>query len=179
MILRFCLVLSALFLLDSSQARAAPGADLVGKSVVVSWTENRQQRTNGSEIRPVTRNFELQIYIGSTGRPFARLTNSGRGGTQSNVQVGGEGQSQGGGARAIKVDGNSITLQANYGNYARNLRVEVAAGGGGCSAQMSVGKEAGSSPKAFRNIAGYSIEIHSLSVSGVSCSLRQGNVFGG
>jgi hypothetical protein len=173
------IVLFALLLLGSSQVCAAPGADLVGKSVVVSWTESRQQRVNGSEVRPVTRNFELQIYISAAGRPFARLNNSGRGGTQSNEQVGGEGQSQGGGTRAIRVDGNSITLQANYGNYARNLRIEVAPGGGGCTAQMSVGKEAGSSPKAFRNVAGHLVEIHSLSVSGVACSLRQGNVFGG
>ena len=31
-----------------SAALAAPAADLVGKSVVVRWSENRQQRLNNS-----------------------------------------------------------------------------------------------------------------------------------
>jgi hypothetical protein len=177
MILR--LLLPAFLLLAPAAAQAAPGSDLVGKSVSVSWTENRQQRTNGSEVRAVTRNFQLQVYVGGTGRPFTRLTNSGRGGTQSNEQVGAEGESLGGGARAVTVNGNAIAVQANWGNYARSLRVDVAPGGSSCSAQMSVGKQPGSAPKAFRNTAGRTIEIHSLSVSGVSCSIRQGNVFGG
>jgi hypothetical protein len=57
------------------------------------------------------------------------------------------------------------------------LRIEVAPGAAGCNAQMSVGKESGSAPKAFRTGA-WTIEIHSTSVSDVSCSIRQGNVFG-
>lgn len=159
-----------------ASAVAAPGPDLVGKSVTVSWTESRQQRTDNSEVHAVTRNFQLQVYVSGAGRPFARISNSGRRGNQSAEQVGEGGQSLGGGARSLKADGNTITLQAIYGNYARNLRVDVTASG--CNAQMSVGKESGSAPKAFKNRAGMKIEIHSLSVSGVSCSLQQGNVFG-
>lgn len=170
---------SSLLLMTTVHAQAAPGADLVGKSVIVSWTENRKQRTNGSEVRAVTRNFQLQMYVSGTGRPFTRVTSSGRGGTHGNDQVGGGGESLGGGARSVTVNGNAIAVQANWANYARSLRIDVAAGGTDCSAQMSVGKEPGSAPKAFRNTAGQAIEIHSLSVSGVSCSIRPGNVFGG
>ncbi len=159
-------------------ATAAPGSDLVGKSVSVSWTENRQQRTDGSEVRAITRNFQLQMYVSGTGRPFTRMTSSGRGSTHGNEQVGGEGESLGGGARAVTVNGNSIAVQANWGNYGRSLRIEVAPGGSSCSAEMAVGKQPGSAPKSFRNTAGRTIEIHSLSASGVSCSIRQGNVFG-
>jgi hypothetical protein len=168
------------FFLNASQALAAPGADVVGKSVVVRWTENRQQRINNQpEIRAVTVDFDLQIYVGATGRPFTRLTAAGRrGGGSSNEQVGAQGKSLGQGERSVKVDGNSITLQGSYGNIARHLRIEVAPGGAGCSAQMSVGKESGSAPKAFRSGA-LTLEIHSTSVSGISCSIRQGNVFGG
>jgi hypothetical protein len=179
---RKCVIPVAISLLavsGVSETRAAPAADLVGKSVVVSWTENRQQRTDGaSDVRAVSRNFDLQIYLSGSGRPFARVTSSGRGGSTSNEQVGSQGESLGGGVRSIRADGYSIVLQANYGNYARNLRIDVAPGAASCSAQMAVGKESGSSPKAFRNASGRTIEIHSLSVSGVACSIRQGNVFG-
>ena len=174
------IVLTALLSpLASIFAAAAPGSDLVGKSVVVRWTENRQQRINsGADLRAVTVGFELQIYVSGAGRPFSRLTVSSRGGSPGNEQVGTQGESLGGGVRSISANGNSITLQANYGNYARNLRIEAASGGSGCSAQMSVGRESGSTPKAFKS-GGRTIEIHSVSVSGVSCSIHQGNVFGG
>ena len=162
-----------------SAALAAPAAELVGKSVVVRWTESRQQRINNSpELRAVMVGFELQIYLSGAGRPFSRLTASSRGGAHSNEQVGTQGESLGGGVRSIRADGHSIVLQGNYGNYARNLRIEVQPGAAGCNAQMSVGKETGSAPKSFRS-GGRTIEIHSLNVSGVACSVRQGNVFGG
>lgn len=165
-------------LVAGSPAAAAPAADVVGKSVVVRWSENRQHRVNNSpDLRAVTVGFELQIYVSGAGRPFSRLTASGRSGSHGNEQVGNSGQSLGGGVRSITANGNSILLQANYGNWARNLRIEVSPGGAGCDAQMSVGKQAGSAPKAFQS-GGRTIEIHSLAVSAVSCSIRQGNVFG-
>lgn len=172
-------LLLSFLLLAPAIAQAAPSADLIGKSVVVSWTEDRQQRINGApEMRAVTVGFQLQIYVSGAGRPFSRLTASSRRGSHGNEQVGGQGDSLGGGIRSITANGNSISLQANYGNYGRNMRIDVAPGGTGCSAQMSVGKESGSAPKAFQS-GGRTIEIHSVSVNGISCSIRQGNVFGG
>jgi len=156
-------------------ASAAPSNDMVGKTFTVNWGESRLQRVNGSDLRSASVSFQLQIYVGATGRPFTRLTSSSRGGVSSNDQVGGAGQSLGGGVRSVRADGNTITLQANYGNFARSGRIDVS--GGGCSAQMSVGKEPGSSPKAFQKSNGQMIEIHSVSVSGISCSVQQGNAF--
>ena len=174
MALRFLLFL----FLAVAPAQAAPGSDLVGKSVLVSWTENRQQRTNGSEVRAVARSFQLQMYISGAGRPFTRVTSSGRGTALGNEQVGSGGESLGGGTRSVRIGGNSIIVQADSGNYARKLSIDVTPGGGSCTAKMSVGKESGSAPRAFRNSSGTTLEIHSLSVSGVSCSIRRGNVFG-
>ena len=180
MIFRLFLFLFLLSVLPgASAALAAPGADVVGKSVVVRWSESRQQRINNSpDVKAVTIGFEMKIYISGTGRPFNRLTTTSPGGSDQHEQVGVQGESLGGGVRSITANGNSIVLQANYGNYARNLRVEVSPGATSCNATMSVGKEAGSAPKAFQ-ASGRTIEIHSLSVSGVTCSVRQGNVFGG
>lgn len=161
-----------------SPLHAAPSPDMVGKSYLVSWTESRTGRVNGSDIKSTSVSYQLQIYVGATGRPFTRLTSSSRGGTSSNEQVGGSGESLGGGVRTVRADGNTITLQANYGNFARSGRIDVSPGGSGCSAQMSVGKEPGSSPKPYRNAAGNLIEIHTVSVSSTSCSVQQGNVFG-
>jgi hypothetical protein len=173
------LFLFSFCLLVVSPALAAPGADVIGKSVIVRWSETRQQRINKSpEVRAVTIGFEMKIYISGTGRPFNRLTTTSPGGSIEHEQVGVQGKSLGGGVRSITANGSSIVLQAEYGNYARNLRIEMSPGAASCNAQMSVGKEAGSAPKAFQ-AGGRTIEIHSLSVSGITCSVRQGNVFGG
>lgn len=167
-------------LLGSTQAPAlaAPAPDLVGKSLALSWTEDRQQKVPTGELRNVAVSFNLSIYVSGAGRPFTRLTSVGGGGASSNDQVGAQGGSLGGGVRTVTVNGRTISLQANYGNYARALQIEVAQGGGSCSAQMTIGKRPGSAPTAFRTTSGISVEIHSVSASSVTCSIQQGNVFG-
>jgi hypothetical protein len=159
-------------------ALATPAPDIDGKSVWWSWTEARQQRTAGaSEAHSATIEFDLRIYVSSAGRSFTRLSSAARRGSASNEQVGDNGASLADGVRSVRVDAHSIVLQAIFGNYARNLGVDAAAGGGSCSAQMSVGKKVGSAPKAFRNGSGMIVEIQSLTVSGVTCSVQNGNVF--
>lgn len=173
------LLVGLLVLGAATAAEAAPAPDVVGKSVTVTWSEARQQRINNApEMRSVTVSFDLGVYVSSTGRPFIRLSSQGNRGTASvNEQVGGSGESLGGGVRTVQVSGRTLTLQASYGNFARSLRVEMAPGGGSCSAAMSIGKQTGSKPTAFRNAAGMIIEIHSVSVSSISCQMREGNVF--
>jgi hypothetical protein len=160
-----------------SSAVAAPAPDIVGKSVLVSWTENRQMQRGGESVN-ATLSFDLSIYISSAGRPFTRLTLASRRGSAVNEQVGNSGTALGGGVRAVSANGHAIVFQATMGNYARNLTVELAPGGSSCSAQMVVGKEVGSAPKAFRSpVTGMMTEIHSLTVNGVSCAVQEGNVF--
>ena len=161
----------------ASPAVAAPAPDIVGKSILVSWTENRQELIDG---RPAsaTVGLDLRIYISSAGRPFTRLTTAAGRSSAINEQVGGSGTAATGGMQAVRVDGHTLVFQSIMGNYARNLRVELAPGGSSCAAQMSVGKERGSAPKAFRGAAtGRIVEIHAVTVGGVSCTVHQGNVF--
>lgn len=156
-------------------ALAAPAPDIVGKSVTVSWTENREIRAGGAtRSGPVS--FQLSIYIGATGRPFARVTASSRVSNASGEQVGGSGTSLGGGVRSVRVDGHAIAVQSNFGNYARSTRVNLGPGGASCSVQIVVGKEVGSAPKAFQ-VNGTTIEVLSTTVSSSSCSAQDGNVF--
>jgi hypothetical protein len=161
----------------ASPAVAAPAPDITGKSVLVNWTENRQvQRTDGSMNVATSR--ELRIYISSAGRSFVRGTSAAGRFSSSSEQVGGSGANAGGGARAVHIDGHTIVVQTIFGNWARNLRVELTPGGSSCSAQMTVGKEVGSAPKAFRSgMSGMMVEVHAVTVSGVTCAVQQGNVF--
>jgi hypothetical protein len=160
----------------ASPAVAEPAPDIVGKSVLVNWTENLQiQRADGSKDAAVSR--ELRIYISSAGRSFARGTGAALG-SVTNEHVGPSGTSGAGGQWALRVDGRTIVVQASFGNWARNVRIELSPGGSSCSAQIKVGKEIGSAPKAFRSpISGMITEVHAMTVSGASCTAQQGNVF--
>ena len=158
-------------------AVAAPAPDIVGKSVLVNWTENMQiQRAEGSMNPTVSR--ELRIYISSAGRSFARATAAAGQRSATRELVGASGTSGSGGQWAVHVDGRTIVSQASFGNWARNVRVELSPGGSGCSAQVTAGKEVGSATKAFRSgMSGMMTEVHAITVSGASCTVQQGNVF--
>jgi hypothetical protein len=161
----------------SSPVVAAPAPDIVGKSVLVSWTENRQELVGGQPVNLAT-GYDLRIYISSAGRPFTRLLHSTGRLSATHEMVGGSGTAATGGLQAVRVDGHTLVFQSTMGNYAKNLRVELSPGGSSCTAQMSIGKEVGSAPKAFRGVfTGRTVEIHAVTVGGVSCTVQQGNVF--
>jgi hypothetical protein len=156
-------------------AIAAPAPDLLGKSLSVDWTENRQIRVGG-ELRtgPVT--FQLRIYVSSEGHIFNKVTSSSHVVAASAEHVGSSGSSLGGGVRSVRAEGRSIVVQSIFGNYARTIHIDVASGGGSCSVQISTGKEVGSAPKAFQ-VNGVKMEVISTTVTGSSCAAQQGNVF--
>lgn len=163
----------------AGQAQAAP-ASLYGKSVVVTWTEERQQKLIGEEqLRNVLRNAEFSTYVSAQGRLFSRMRYSAAGNkgglrTGSRDRVGGEG----GGGRNISFSGNTMNVTMRMGDGgARNLVVNLA--GDGCSAQVIVGKEQGAKQiRAKSMITGNQVEILSIKSSGASCRVQSGNVFG-
>lgn len=161
------------------QAHAAP-AQLFGKSVVVTWTEERQQKLVGEEhLRNVLRNAEFSTYISAQGRLFSRMRYSAAGNkgglrTGSRDRVSGEG----GGGRSVTFSGNTMNVTMRMGDGgARNLVVNLA--GDGCSAQVIVGKAQGAKQiRAKSMISGNQVEILSVKSSAASCRVQSGNVFG-
>lgn len=168
---------STLTAVGINQAVAAP-KQLYGKSVIVSWTEEREQRFPG-EIEFHSRNFrgEFRVYISSTGNIFSRVTMTnpkGRSGSadkvgnnpgrntvfQGNTMIGTQGGGSGGGARRI-----AVTFGPDFGS---------------CSAQVIRGKAEGAAVITGKSIIvqGVTVEIRSVHATGVSCSVKTGNVFG-
>ncbi len=166
--------------LMASAVHAAP-SQLYGKSVVVNWTEERQQRVNGeSEIRNVARNGTFSVYLSSAGKPFSRMSYSfsgRRGGLKTGKRdaVGGEG----GSARVVAFSGNTLTMSRAMNGGARNIMVTFDGGFQSCSAQVLTGKEAGSgSIRAHSMVNGNAIEMLSVKTGAASCRVQDGNVFG-
>ncbi len=177
----FRLTSAVLMLAMSSSAAFAAPAQLYGKSIVVSWTENRMQTTDRSAT-PVakTGSGQLSVYVSDKGRAFSRISMTverGRRGYASGQRDAVQGE---GSARSVNFSGNSMTVAAPRGNAgAMMIRVTFASGFQGCSARVISGKSGGASyTRVHSMITGGTYDMYSIQTSGESCSIQGGNVFG-
>lgn len=162
-------------------AFAQSPAGLKGKSAVVSWVENRTQK-NVREERTETVGvpYTYRVYFSGAGRPFARLTVANRRGeAASRERVGTGDRSTAEGARSLQMQGNSLIATSGHGGGARRIQVTFDGSYSSCSANVILGKQTGAGKFTMKNIvSGKQMEILSVSTSGASCSLQNGNVFG-
>ncbi len=178
-LLSMSLLSMSLLTLLSAPALAAP-AQLYGKSVVITWTEERQQKIVGEEaMRNVGRSGEFSVYISDQGRTFSRMrysfaTNRGASRSGNRDKVGGEG----GSGRNVSFSGNTMNISMRLGaGGARSIVVNLA--GDSCSAQVIAGKEQGARQIRTRSIVtGNELEIVSIKTGAASCRIQSGNVFG-
>jgi hypothetical protein len=175
-------VFGILATMNSSNAVEGSPQQLLGKSVVVTWNENRIQRAEGeSKFREVNATQSMSIYIGSSGRIFSRLTNTvgSNSGRIDHVQE----QSAGDPnvrKRVTTFNGRSMTLdQPLRKSGHRHLLVDFGDKFDNCSAKLSYVTEAGSPTSLARSpITNKMVEIKSIAMTGENCSISPGNVFG-
>jgi len=166
-----------LFVLGLAPARSAP-AQLLGKSIVVGWSEHRIQRNLGATVfAPVTIRHELRLYVSTAGRVFSRLTNINRAGASgSNDQVEGEE----GATRVPQFDGRAMSITStNRG--AQRFGIIFAADFATCEAKVRRGEDfgPGATHIGMSKITGRRIEIRSVRTSDATCRVQAGNVFAG
>jgi hypothetical protein len=169
----------AIFALASTAAIAAP-KELYGKSIVISWGEDRMQRHADSEqFKSAARNGTLSVYVSSAGNVFNRLgmanhqTRRGRGKEGSEDQVGSAGRSN------VSFQGHSMQAVQSGGGGARLIVVTFDQGFTSCTANVINGKAEGAGSMTKRSLInpGSTVEIQSVHTSGVTCSMQDGNVF--
>jgi hypothetical protein len=172
------IVFCSLVLCGCEAANAAP-SQLYGKSVVVSWTENRVQRPVGTAgWASVSRAISETVYISSAGRPFSRITFSAGRASGDQDQVGVSGHNPTGGAKVVQFQGRSLVTVLLYNGGAREIRIDFDPNFSSCSASVILGKSSGAGTFTLRSsINGQMLEIQSQSTSGATCSIREGNVF--
>jgi hypothetical protein len=165
--------------LGCSASHAASPPAIQGKSVVVSWTENRmQRRPDEAHARPAIRQGTFSVYVSSAGRIFNRLTmaNPKRGKSGSSDRIGDTGN------RSITFEGRTMAaVQSGATGGARRILVTFAEGFARCTAEVIRGKQEGAEKMVARSTItpGATVEILSVQTSGVSCAVKDGNVFGG
>jgi hypothetical protein len=168
----------AIAVLISTATIAAP-AELYGKSIVVTWTEARMQRLQGeTSFHPAERSGEFIVYVSIEGHVFNRrvTTNNGRrGGEGSADQIGNVGKS------AISFQSHLMTAVQMQEHGARSIAVSFDQSFSSCTAEVIRGKEDGANAIVADSLIhpGRITIIQSVHISGVSCTIRQGNAFAG
>jgi hypothetical protein len=166
------LTASLLIAAGAGPASAAP-AQLYGRSVIVTWTEEREQRFVGEEeLRNVVGYGQFSVYLSSTGRPFSRMSFSVRGRSGSRDAVGGESR------RSVSLQGHDMKAVMPMAGGARLVSVTFDSGFQGCSAQVLTGKQNGSEKiRVTSMINGREVEMISVKSGAATCRLQDGNVF--
>jgi hypothetical protein len=170
---------------EAAEAAGAPKA-LLGKSIVVSWNESRVQKAEAeSEGQTVSLSSQLNIYVSSAGRIFTRLVRT-RSGYRGRGGRSGMYEREPGGARATGVraggtsfSGQTMAMYTVFESGARQILINFDSSFSSCEAKISHGKEGGGAMRQTSLISGRKLEVASITVSGVSCSVKEGNVFGG
>jgi hypothetical protein len=181
----FQLLLSAFVMLmiqnPSDAVEALPPQSLLGKSVVVTWSESRVQRAEGeANFKEVHATHNMSVYVGSSGRIFSRLTNTMGLGSGRIDHI----QERSAGApkfreRATTFSGQSMmVVQPFRQGGMRRLVIDFRDNFDNCSAKVSYVKEAGSLTSLARSpITKQMVEIKSIEMSGETCSVLTRNVF--
>jgi hypothetical protein len=158
----------------AAHAGSAP-KELYGKSIVFTWAENRSQRLLGqTNFRDVLVPLSHSVYISTTGRLFDRFVAGSQ--NAAHETIGTSATSVGGGPKQIQFSGRTMTLIAtNKGGMARKTTIEFNDSFNTCQADVVFAKQAGSNVV----VGGFTgqLEIRSSSITGVTCSVREGNVF--
>jgi hypothetical protein len=182
---RECIGIFAALVVFSPVAHAGSAPrELYGKSFTVSWSETLTQRFESDQrVRPTGRSVQMNIYVSSGGRPFVRVISSGIGG-HSRHELGGRSASPTSLAETapteaakdrVVFEGRSIVVYRQFRSGARRIAIE--SDGTSCKAAVLHGREGGKSIAQYSTGFG-AAEILSVEVSAVSCSVREGNVFG-
>jgi hypothetical protein len=171
-----------LTIMNPSNAVEGPQQQLLGKSVVVTWSESRVQRDEGdAKFKSVHATQNLGIYVGTSGRVFSRMTfTTGLGsGRAEHVQE----QSAADPKlreRATTFSGQSMTVVLPFRQGGmRRLLIDFGDNFDNCSAKASYVTEEGSPTSFGRSVITKRIvEFQSISMSGETCSVLNRNVFG-
>lgn len=177
------LVAASVLLLAANTANAAPPAQLKGKSVVINWSETRQQRDEKPDgtwtpVRSISATHTLSIYVSTAGRVFSRQTNRTSAGSGTTEQVAGEG----GGSFPVRVPsftGQTMTIIGEGRGGARRTVVDFDAGFTSCSARTATAFQEGKSAVSLSPITKRKVDVVSVTAGSANCALQNGNVMGG
>jgi hypothetical protein len=174
------------FLALSMESGFAAPAQLYGKSIIISWTEQRDQKEPWNDFhQQVTRAGTFTIYVSTVGRVFTRMDYAGGRNKRMGYAGGGNktpSDQVGGGSavihRVINFQGRSLSVTMPLEGGARNIAISFDDSFGGCSAEVLTGWAQGARKIVATSLnAGHKFEIFSIKTGPASCQIQTRNAF--
>jgi hypothetical protein len=168
---RFLALASATAVISFCAAADAAPPQLLNKSISVSMTVTVPATGSGGRVLTRQRTIQRQIYVSSQGRLFIKISRRARGGASDDEVAPGEGGS------GLHFEGNQLVGTKGLVSGANRLTISFEPSFQSCSADMVIGTESGK-PRVWKGLNGQTLTAAGkATVSGVSCSIREGNVF--
>jgi hypothetical protein len=170
-------LLCATFAVTAAHSAGAP-AQLRGKTISLSWSDNRIERViaSGAE-RSVAQTSTVKVYVGTEGRFFTQIGRFASSGRHTNAL---DVKEVSGGNTVLNwhVDGSNLTADQKLARGARRLIVTFDSGFSSCSLRVQHGKEAGLAAIQYRTYnTREPVELASINVTSTNCSVAAGNSF--
>jgi hypothetical protein len=159
-------------------AAAQAPRQLYDKTVAFSFTSNSLQRDPGGREHGVQTGISYTFYISSAGRIFERSSRSPSGGTSQSGQFGPDSKalSKSGEAHNVHFEGNKLVSLRAFVVGASRMVVSFDPGFTSCTVSVQNAKENGGVIKR-KGTDGVVREFLSITTSGETCSVREGNPF--
>jgi hypothetical protein len=180
-------VMGVLTLLSGAAYAGSAPKELYGKSISVQWSESLTGTWQYEKrvVRNIGANCHMNIYISAAGRPFVRLIQTTAGAGTHQVRMGGSVEHNRsweiapGASSSDRVEfaGRSMAVYTVFESGARRIAIDVDANKMGCTASIINGKQVGNNIIRQGAVRG-SFDASSVQIGSVTCSIREGNVFG-
>ena len=165
-------LLSVLFV-TSAFGQTAP-AGLRGKSVRISWTDDRVERTESGRDIAMTQTTNVKLYVGATGRVFSHLDRS-VSASQSRQDL--DVSSAGRAVLNFHAEGDKLVGDQVASGGARRFVVTFGQDFGSCSVDVIHGAS-GKRTRHLNLAKTQWMELVSIKLTSTSCAVTAGNAFG-
>lgn len=162
--------LAGAFLLASLTAASAAPKQLYNKSILISFGVHIPAKGSDGST-PGTRTSSRIVYVSSAGRVFAKATRT----AGRNREDKERGPEDSGGGRGLSFSGDRLTGVLPFISGASLLTISFDPGFQSCSGTVVMGRDSGK-PLVWKGLNGVTYTSNGPpNISGVSCSIRDGN----
>ena len=163
--------------IPGAQIAAAAPAQLLNKTVVVSWSRDVTEKGADGHVINIRRNDTREIYVSTAGRLFVRIyAQVNR--TQRRRDLAPGDDSTPAGPQDAHFEGKRLLLTSGHQSGASRLAIDFDPGFTSCAPTFTYGKEGGA-PIVWKGVDGATYEVISNTVISSSCEIKDGNLFAG
>lgn len=171
-----CLIASVVAVQTVPAFADAP-RQLYNKTIQISWSVSVAQTAPDGQKRNVSVAVYHTVYVSSAGRLFERASRATRKGMRQTENAPGATQNAGGEATGVHFEGNRLVGNTAFARGARRFVATFDPSFSSCTVSVMFGREGGHLQR--KGVDGVMYTIDSITASGESCSIREGNAFAG